>query len=48
MMRGSLVRLVSVTWMTDDFQMGNIDRKTLEASVQGWINNVRYGNTAGF
>jgi len=30
-----------------DYQTGIIDREKLDASVQGWINHARYGNTEG-
>jgi hypothetical protein len=33
--------------MLHEFELGQLSREKLEASVQGWINHVRYGDTWG-
>ena len=39
--RRKLARLMS------DYQRGDVDIETVQASLQGWINHVRYGDTWG-
>ena len=33
--------------LTDAYARGEISFEEVDASVQGWINHVRYGNTVG-
>lgn len=33
--------------LTEQYQRGEISMETMTASVRGWVNHVRYGNTVG-
>ncbi|MCB0033989.1 MAG: hypothetical protein KDE51_08220 [Anaerolineales bacterium] len=33
--------------LVDDYALGRISFEQLTASVQGWVNHVRYGNMVG-